>query len=528
MQVCLILRHLQFKLLTILVRQGAPDADYSPIKSSHLNAPPEGWALDRVQVTAGQYVTVATGFVRGKKHKPIHAKGEEDYILRLLELQRTSFVLCDVNTRKAWLTNGLNTLLHLVRSHLVHAENDELYQSVLTMKASDLRAEGGRSGPKAAFETLRCASNRTLQLHRKGEPSAKGEAERDSENYYSLEDLVKSIMHVLEQIVDHQSDFRFEQASVGYRVKASPWEQLEGFDYMDVAIGRRNVSSRAMRLLPDGRGWTHLTRALEAPTLFGKHFGEMLEPASTGTEQNSKGCSVCHWNDAMPPGRDLLAVQTEDLLKAGTKDGSRLNFPDELELDIPPVLFEPCTARCQDSDRIQKLQRASENVQSPPSASRTNAPTGLIAKALVRLKMNGGEIKDGQAEDQSSSSTSIPSDGAILLGMPQQSSESYSQLIRRHLKRPFGHSAQSLSYIDNSQVAKLSSETNDATTNDLGSESAYVQIENTPPSHPSFGTLHGPQLGDSASAASEPLNTDSHRRKRAKRRAEEGTGHRQK
>lgn len=507
---------------------GAPDAEYSPIASSDLDPPPQGWALDRVQVTAGQYVTIATGFVRGKKHKPILAK-EEDYILRLLELRRTSFVFCDVHTHKAWLVNGLSTLLHLVRSHLVYAENDELHQSVLTVKANDFKAEGGRSGLKAAFDTLRCHSNRALQLHHKGVSAPSGKAERASENHYSLEDLIKSILHILEQIVDHQSDFRFEQASVGYRIKASPWERLEGFDFMDVAVGRRKVSSKAMKLFADGRGWAQLTRALEAPTLFGKRFGEMLEPADT--DQDSSGCRVCHWNHKMPAGRDLLAVQMEDLLKVGKIDGNRLSLPDGLCLDIPPVLFEPCTTGCQDHDRIQSLQPYSENAQ-PLSPLDSHASLGFLTKAFLRMKMVGGDLKGENEETQLSSPTEIPSEGAVLLGMPRESRESYSHTLRRHVKRPLGGSAQTFSNNDNPQVASSSSRSNDATTSSLGNSRA--QTESTSPTQlsdqqnlsNSIRNLY--DLQESATASLQPTQMDSHRRKRAARRAKEGKTRRQK
>lgn len=506
---------------------GAPDAEYSPIISSDLDPPPQGWALDRVQVTAGQYVTIATGFVRGKKHKPILAK-EEDYILRLLELRRTSFVLCDVHTHKAWLVNGLSTLLHLVRSHLAYAENDELHQSILTVKANDLKAEGGRSGLKAAFDTLRCDSNRALQLHHKGASAPSGKTERVGEDHYCLEDLIKSILHVLEQIVDHQSDFRFEQASVGYRIKASPWERLEGFDFMDVAVGRRKISSKAMRLLADGRGWARLTRTLESPTLFGKHFGEMLEPDNT--DQNSSGCRVCHWNHKMPSGRDLLAVQMEDLLKVGKKDGNRLRLPDGLCLNIPPVLFEPCTSGCQDHDRIQRLQPYSENAQ-PPSPLDSNAPLGFLAKAFQRMKMVGGGLKSENEETQSSSPTEIPSKGAVLLGMPRESSESYSHTLRRHLKLPLGGSVQTLSISDDPQVASSSSQSNYATAIDLDSDDSRAQTESTSPTQisdqqilsNSARNLYSPE--NSAAASSQPSHVDSHRRKRANRRAKEGRTH---
>lgn len=283
-----------------------------------------------------------------------------------------------------------------------------------------------------------------------------------------------------------------------------------------------------MRLLGDGKGWAQLTRALEAPTLFGQHFGEILEPVNT--DQNSIGCRVCHWNHTMPPGRDLLAVQMEDLLKAGKRDGDRLRLPDGLFLDIPPVLFQPCTTGCQDHERIQKLQPSSENDR-PLSSLRSYAPTRLLSKAMLHMKMIGGGRKDGNEEIQSSSPTKIPLEGAVLLGMPQ-SSGSHGQTLRRHLKRPLGGSVQTLSNNDDLQVAASSSQSNDTTPTSLTSGNSRTQTERTSPTQ-----LSDPQIlsnsarnsdspGDSATASSQPSYMDSHRRKRAKRRAEEGSAHR--
>lgn len=511
---------------------GAPDGEYSRITSSDLDPPPQGWALDRVQINAGLYVTIAGGFVRGKPQKPIHSK-EEEYSNRLLELRETRFIFCDVETHKCWLVNGLSTLLHLVRSHLAHAENDKLQQKILMMKASDFKARGGRSGLEAAFETLTCNENRALKLHHKGGPSRIGKTEKTIDDFYCLDDLIRSILNILEQIVDHQVDVRFEQKSVGYRVKASPWERLEGFDFMDLAMRRRVVSSRAMPLRPDGKGWVELTRALHAPTLFGRHFGDMVEPADT--DQSSRGCSTCHWNDTMPPGRDLLAAQVEDLLdlRRIKREASRLWFSPGLCLDIPPLLFEPCSqykpaTRCQDHERIRSLRRAPRNAQ-PASPTRADASTGFLAKVLLSLNLAGPQMVDGNDEDQSTSPIKIPPHGAILLGLPRKSNELHSQTISQHLKLLFGYSMQapSSTSIDDPQVAVSLSQSNDTTTNNLDSENSHAQSGSTPPTHPSSpgllsystGGLYSP--GSSVSASLQPSHDDSHRRKRARRRAEE-------
>lgn len=467
-------------------------------------------------------MTIAGGFVRCKRQKPIITM-EDNYILRLRDIGRNIFLLCDVETHKVWMVNGIGILLHLVRSHLVDAENDEIYQTAFTVKANDLKTEGEGSGSKAAFETLRCDTNRALRLHhKKGEASQAGSTERVIGNDYCLEDLVKSLLHILEQIVDYQSDFRSEEASVGYRVKKAPWERLEGYDFMDVATLRRRIPPRAMSLREDGKRWVQLTRALKAPTLFGKHFGEMLEPATT--DQSSRTCSVCHWNDTMPPGRDLLAAQVEDLLIAGSKDSDscRLRFTNGLYLDMPPILFEPCTNRCQDNDRIQKVQRVSEDTRSSFS---------VLEKALRHMKLIDREAKDGTDEIQSSSPRTIPLRGAVLLGMPGELSEPYSQTIRLHPNRTDDHSAQPLSPINDPEVEASSSQSNDATTSNSDSGSSRAQTESAPPTHSSsprvFSNSNGSLCtpGSSVSATLQRSQDDFHRRKRAKQRAEERTFH---
>lgn len=470
---------------------------------------------------------MSTGFVRGKKAKPVHTI-QDDYVSRLLDIRETQFILCDVGTRKAWLVNGLSTLLHLVRSHFVYAENDKLRQSILLSKASDIRAEGGRSGLKAAFDTLRSDRNRMLRLHRKGGTSQTGNKEKEKEEYCYLEDLVKSLLHSLEQIVDHQSDFRSEQSSAGYRIKTSPWEQLEGYDFMDVARTLPRIPSCGMKLRHDGEGWSQLTRALGAPTLFGQHFGEILEPASTSEEVSV--CAACHWNDVMPPGRDLLAVQMEDILKADREyDGCGiLHLADGMCLDIPSSLFQPCPRDscipCHDRDRILCVQRASANV---PGSIHPDSHS----KVLVVLQEWLG-IKWGQREvhvknidagpSPNSSTTKSTATGGILLGKPRESSEKESQRGREFLQGLLRKQSRSPS--EPSQVKVSAPSSNSTTTSN--SWTSRAPTDSTPLTPPSIsgvllnctGDLLDP--GSVSSTSSQPSAGDYHRRRRARQREE--------
>lgn len=511
--------------LTKSMWQGAPDVKYSSITSSNLEAPQQGWALDRVQITAGKYITVAAGFVLGKKDKPVH-RTQEGYVSRLFNIRYTNFVLFDVDTRKGWLVNGLSTLLHLVRGHLAYAENDELHQSVLLAKASDLQAEGGRSGIKAAFETLRSDRNRMLQLHRKGGPRQKKKKEGENDEYFYLEDLVESLLHSLEQIVDHQSDFRSEQASAGYCIKASPWAQLEGYDFMDIAGTLPRFSSRGMKLRHDGKGWSQLTRALEAPTLFGRHFGEILEPASTN--QDDSGCAACHWNYVMPSGRDLLAVQIEDILKAGrTCEGCRgLHFADNLCLNVPSLLFEPCRRE----NSIPICQNRTLRVQTSTHTD-GGSKAGVLSKEWLDTKWSRRkvEVENRDIGLGSSSLAKMPKTGAILLGMPREPSADESQEGRGLLRRLFRNPSRSRSLSEPPQV-RVSESPSRRTTADNShstSKTSRALTEDTLLTSPSNSGLLPNYQGDLrspcsvTSTSSQPSIDDPHRRKRALRRQEQ-------
>lgn len=393
-------------------------------------------------------------FGRTVLKKPIPTE-KQDYISRLLCIGQSSFLLCDVDTHKVWLVNGLSTLLHLVRTHLVNAESDELHQTILLSRVSDLKAEGARSGPRAALETLRLDSNRRLRLHRKTPWSHTGKPEPETEAYYCLEELVNYFLHILEQIIDHQSDIRFEEASVDYRIRISPWNRLEGFDFMDIATKKLKIAPRGMNLRADGRGWAQLTRALDAPTLFGKQFGEMLEPVKLDPE--GQACRVCLWNDKMPEDRDLLAVQVEDLLKFGRQEGTRLRLNLGLCLNIAPALFEPCSSICQVNCRIGKMQRVSDNAQPPAN------PTGLLSRAFHVLR---AKMADRQSNDSSSSTTGIPPKGAIILGSPRKPSNPYWSL-------PW--------YNDDQNAATSSSQSDNTTDVNLDLLSSPAPTESTPP-----------------------------------------------
>lgn len=342
-------------MLTLSLFSGADDIKYDRIGWSKLSKPPGSWLVDRVQITAGQYITLGVGFVPGKEVTPIRLKNDY-YAERLAGIGSHFFVLHDVDpaVRKAWLLDGLSTLLHLVRRYLAHNWSDADSQALKPLLPAKLESRGGRSGREVALETLICRENRSLKLL---------ESNADSKPR-SLEDLVKSFLHLLEQVVDHQSDRRTD-TSLGIRVDMSPRAQMVGFDFADLAMDTHLIESRTATLLSDGEEWTELTRAICAPTLFGRNFGDIWEPEPL--QRNGGKCVACHLNCSVPPLRDILAVSMSDLdrivERRGEKHDHYWRVVDELCLDNPSVVFRNCLVTegygCQTPERIQKPRTGS-------------------------------------------------------------------------------------------------------------------------------------------------------------------------
>lgn len=332
--------------------------------------------LEKVQITAGHYITLGTTWAAGLRERPVHIKDRNDYVGRLKSLGNKYIVLHDVQVRKAWLVDGLSALVHLMRAYMDDECSNDYYEETCLTKPERFEAKGGCTGRKMAYATLIDPKNRNLRLYSKdGTAYTETEAEaQPDDKFYRLVDAVKDIMHLLEVIVDHQADERAE-GSVGYRVRASPWEQLAGYDFNDIATKCDPIRPLEAKLEPDAEGWVDFTRAIHATTLFGKGFGELLEPSCEAGSPSH--CGACYWNCAVPAQRDILAVSISELDRIATRRGSKLNnswrLVDDLYLDLSPELFSACSPgahrRC-GKQRVQSIRRST----SPDCDERTVAP----------------------------------------------------------------------------------------------------------------------------------------------------------
>lgn len=170
---------------------------------------------------------------------------------------------------------------------------------------------------------------------------------------------VSLIFSVFEEIFNHQEDCR--PTGVGFRIMRSPRKYLEGFDFLDVANGTGQIFPRVVRLEPQGCGWVDLARELRAITLFGRGFGELLQPTELPTHDPDDigngiqgGCSK--WQ-ALPNGMDYLATSNSTLQRIledyGDIDESPWRIINRLYLHSPDEVFGRCRCAGHGCDRVQ-------------------------------------------------------------------------------------------------------------------------------------------------------------------------------
>lgn len=158
-----------------------------------------------------------------------------------------------------------------------------------------------------------------------------------------LKDRITQIMHMLEQLLDHQATL--DSYSAGIPLKLTPRSKLEGYRFMDLAARRpltlRVVSLGAFR--GAGKSWVDFTRAIKAVTLFGEGFGDLLE-RSAGASNGVRS----RW-ERLPKHRDHLAVSTYDLAQIIRQEGSAASSPVKLAPGIywpkAGAAFAPCLCR---------------------------------------------------------------------------------------------------------------------------------------------------------------------------------------
>jgi hypothetical protein len=242
---------------------------------------------------------------------------------KLKWISKKFVVLWDEEDKRGWLVNGTTALLHLLRASLEHNRTDK-FKSAFLFKSEEMKEASIQYTADSAIDVLLNPKNMKLEIY-----PEKGEM------YLRLEDQVEHFYNILEKIIDHQADIAGQG---GVKLKFRVRKHLEGWDFKDLATDQDPFYPRVATLPTIGKGWVDFTRAIHAITLFGRGFGEIMQPADT-----SKSCT--RWAK-LPTGMYYLAACVSDLVEImdmyGNQNEDPMKLSDNTIWHNLGKVFEPC------------------------------------------------------------------------------------------------------------------------------------------------------------------------------------------
>lgn len=201
----------------------------------------------------------------GRKETPPH-EARLGHI-RQLEWIVTKFVLLwDERDKRGWLINGASALLHLVRASLKHDSEGD-FKSKFLFCNDDLQESATPFTAKSAIHVLINDANRNLKLF-----------EQDNGDLL-LKHRISHFYNILEKLIDHQAQLaRIHDKGLD----SMPRNYLEGWDFEELAKRRKDpLRPYAASIEMQGKSWVDFTRAIQAVTLVGRGFGEIITSIQT-------------------------------------------------------------------------------------------------------------------------------------------------------------------------------------------------------------------------------------------------------
>ncbi|KAK0637398.1 hypothetical protein B0T17DRAFT_108930 [Bombardia bombarda] len=395
---------------------GSPLANYDIGWSSPDFIGP-GCALEKFTISGGPgFISAGAEFSLGRKDKTPTINRHTPYFDTLNSLSSSYVVLYDIEDHRAWLSNGLHALLHLVRASLKHDSDSELAVEYV-LDPSKLEEDVDVSSPRAAINFLRNRRNleqivfpnldeiRTEEASTTGGPTSKTEYRTSSG--VLLKDRVNQMMYVLEQLIDHQASL--DTYSSGLPLKLTPRGKLEGYRFMDIAA-RRPLTPRVTHLKTfsgGGKSWVDFTRAIKAVTLFGEGFGDLLAP-------DTSVAGTCPRWKRLPKNKDYLAVSAYDMARILRQEGSATSKPMKLAPGVfwqkPTVAFEPCA--CQAKSKSAEILGMSLGMQRSCDRVQVLLPRNLL---LRQDSSSSSSTNTGGAENSRRTAV-MSTEGAVIFG----------------------------------------------------------------------------------------------------------------
>lgn len=291
---------------------GAADASYL-IKGSRLPRPSGQGGLSDASLTLGHLITGGTPFSEGRKDIRLR---RNSYIVRMKWISQKFVILWDIEDKRGWLVNGASALLHLVRASLAQDIFDNKFGPLCLFSTKEFQEASRLHRTDAALEVLLNPNNLKAKIY------------PEEDGFIRFKAYVEDFSDLLEKMLDYQS--RVVNQNI-------PRSLLEGWDFNDLTTGRDPIYPREAFLNPEALSWVDFTRSVHAITLFGRSFGEVIQPARAG-------CSA--WAK-VPCGRSYLAASATDLYKIMESDGDPYSVPMRLTHDILWYTSKETFAQCQ-------------------------------------------------------------------------------------------------------------------------------------------------------------------------------------
>ncbi|KAL4877337.1 hypothetical protein BJY04DRAFT_230820 [Aspergillus karnatakaensis] len=342
---------------------GTQDANYK-VTGSRLSRPRANCILQHVSISSGLVISEGSPFSIGYKDSPFHVS-RSGYIRKLKWISRKFVIFWDEEAKRGWLVNGVSALLHLVRASLMHDSTDK-FSSECLFRVEDMEEAPLHDAYKSdsAINVLLNRVNRSLKIY------------PDKGGYVLFEDRVDHVFNLLEQVIDHQLNVAGHNGAV-LRAEDIPRAHLEGWDFQDLATYADPIYPRVATLGLNGKAWVELARSINAVTLLGRGFGEIISPVN----------QPCSQLATLPMGKYYLAASYTDLIdimdSMGDSTASPPKFADHLVWLNSDVLKSgvPCKSpeHCEDehNDVVQVV-----------------LPPGLVSPARVQQPL---PVEEGRA-----------------------------------------------------------------------------------------------------------------------------------
>ncbi|KAI0967117.1 hypothetical protein F4678DRAFT_252391 [Xylaria arbuscula] len=292
-------------------------------------------SFSNIRVSAGQLITGGPPFHLGLKDTPAHVT-RNGYIPRLKWISTKLVVLWDAADKRGWLINGTSALLHVVRASLAHDSRDK-FKSAFVFKSEDLQESSTPFTIDSATDVLINPNNMRLKLY------------PEKEGYLTFESRIDHFYNILEKLIDHQADIA---GYCGINMANQPRRNLEGWDFTDLITNHDPLHPRVATIEPSGKGWVDLTRAVQAVTLVGRGFGEIIRPSGTHS---------CEYWSELPKEQYYLATCLSDLgpiiSENDYHNDTHVRLSENIIWHTPTAIFGSCRCRgALGSDHCEPVQ----------------------------------------------------------------------------------------------------------------------------------------------------------------------------